>query len=129
MATALVRGMLGAGLARAGDIVASDPLEAARTSLAAETGISVFDANPPVVERSDVLVLAVKPQTMSTALAQLRPTLHDGHLVISVAAGVSIAALCEGLAAGTTDHSRHAQYARSPGRRGLRLRDRARGVG
>ena len=66
MATALVRGTcLGAGLARAGDIVASDPLEAARTSLAAATGISVFDANPPVVERSDVLVLAVKPQTMS----------------------------------------------------------------
>ena len=97
MATALVRGMLRAGLARAGDIVASDPLEAARTSLQAETGISVFDANPPVVERSDVLVLAVKPQTMLTALAQLRPALHDGHLVISVAAGVSIAALCEGL--------------------------------
>jgi pyrroline-5-carboxylate reductase len=99
MATALVRGMLGAGLARPGDIVASDPLEAARTSLAAETGITVFDANPPVVERSDVLVLAVKPQTMATALAQLRPALHDGHLVISVAAGVSIAALCEGLGA------------------------------
>jgi pyrroline-5-carboxylate reductase len=99
MATALVRGMLGAGLARAGDIVASDPLEAARTSLAADTGISVFDANPPVVERSDVLVLAVKPQTMSTVLAQLRPALHDGHLVISVAAGVSIAALREGLGA------------------------------
>ena len=99
MATALVRGMLGAGLARPGDIVASDPLEVARTLLAAETGITVFDTNPPVVERSDVLVLAVKPQTMATALAQLRPALHGGHLVISVAAGVSIAVLREGLGA------------------------------
>jgi pyrroline-5-carboxylate reductase len=99
MATALVRGILRAGLARPADIVASDPSSAARASLVAETGISVFDTNPPVVERSDVLVLAVKPQSMSTALAQLRPVISDGHLVISVAAGIPIAALREGLGA------------------------------
>jgi pyrroline-5-carboxylate reductase len=99
MATALVRGILRAGLARTGDIVASDPLDAARISLAAETGITVFDANPPVVERSDVVVLAVKPQTMSLALAQLRPELNERHLIVSVAAGVPIATIREGLGA------------------------------
>jgi pyrroline-5-carboxylate reductase len=99
MATALIRGMLGAGLAEAGDIVASDPAAAARTSLAAETGITVFEANLPVVERSEALVLAVKPQTMAQVLAELRPAVTAGQLVISIAAGIPTATLAAGLGA------------------------------
>ena len=50
-----------------------------------------------VVERSDVLVLAVKPQTTPQVLAQLRPLVGPRHLVVSIAAGISIASLLEGL--------------------------------
>ena len=46
--------------------VRSDPLRRLVQHLGAETGIAVFDANRPVAERSDVLVLAVKPQTCGT---------------------------------------------------------------
>ena len=97
MATALIRGMLRSGVAGAATIAASDPLESARAGLAADTGIRVYEANLPVVERSDVLVLAVKPQTMPQVLAQLRPLVGPRHLVVSIAAGISIAALLEGL--------------------------------
>ena len=97
MATALIRGMLRSGVAGAATIAASDPLESARAALAADTGIRVFEANLPVVERSDVLVLAVKPQTMPQVLTQLRPLVGPRHLVVSIAAGVSIASLLEGL--------------------------------
>jgi pyrroline-5-carboxylate reductase len=97
MATALIRGMLRAGVAGTTTIAASDPLESARAGLAADTGIRVFEANIQVVERSDVLVLAVKPQTMPQVLAQLRPLVGPRHLVVSIAAGVSIASLLEGL--------------------------------
>jgi len=97
MATALIRGMLRSGVAGTAAITASDPLESARTGLAADTGIRVDEANLPVVERSDVLVLAVKPQVMSQVLAQLRPLVGPRHLVVSIAAGISIAALLEGL--------------------------------
>ena len=97
MATALIRGMLRSGVAGTATIAASDPLESARSGLAADTGIRVFEANAPVVERSDVLVLAVKPQTMPQVLSQLRPLSGPGHLVVSIAAGVSIATLVEGL--------------------------------
>ena len=45
MATALIRGMIRAGTADAGVDLASDPLEAARTALAAETGVAVVDSN------------------------------------------------------------------------------------
>jgi len=97
MATALVRGMIRAGVAAPGAIAASDPLEATRQALAAEAGVAVAAGNVEVARRSDVLVLAVKPQSMPQALADLQPAVTPEHLVISIAAGVSLATLAAGL--------------------------------
>jgi pyrroline-5-carboxylate reductase len=97
MATALACGILRTGVAEPPDLAASDPLASARTALAAETGIDVFESNQPVVERSRILVLAVKPQAMHEVLVQLRPLVQPGHLVISIAAGVSIETIAHGL--------------------------------
>jgi pyrroline-5-carboxylate reductase len=97
MATALIRGMLRAKVADAGEIIASDPYAPARSALGAETGVAVIETNPPVIEQSDVLVLAVKPQAMSQLLAEIRPLVGPDHLIISIAAGISIATLCEKL--------------------------------
>jgi pyrroline-5-carboxylate reductase len=95
MATALVKGMIRAGLAPVDAICASDPLANARALF--ETGIAVFDSNMPVAERSDVLILAVKPQNMRQVLEQLRPSLTNAPLVISVAAGITITSILDGL--------------------------------
>ena len=64
-----------------------------------ETGIAVFDSNLAVVERSEVLVLAVKPQSMRDLLRELRPAVTSEHLLISIAAGITIASIDEGLGA------------------------------
>ncbi len=97
MATALVKGMLRAGIATAESICASDPLPAARTGLQSDTSIAVFDSNLAVAERSDVLVLAVKPQSMRQVLDHLRPAMTPAHLIVSVAAGITIGSIDEGL--------------------------------
>jgi pyrroline-5-carboxylate reductase len=97
MATALIRGMLRAGTANAQAITASDPLEAARSTLAAETGVSVVESNVRVAQESDVLVLAVKPQSMPHVLEHLRDAVTPEHLVVSIAAGVSLATIAAGL--------------------------------
>jgi len=97
MATALIKGMLRAGLAPVDAVCASDPLPAARQTLHAETGIEVLHSNQQVAERSDVVVLAVKPQTMRPVLEELRSFVTADHLVVSVAAGVTIASIVEGL--------------------------------
>jgi pyrroline-5-carboxylate reductase len=97
MATALARGMVRAGVAGPGTILASDPVEAAREALAAETGAEAVATNSAVAMGCNVLVLAVKPQTMPHVLAELQPTVTGGHLVISIAAGVSLATLGAGL--------------------------------
>jgi pyrroline-5-carboxylate reductase len=99
MATALIRGMLNAGLAEARDITASDPVPAARAALAGETGVEIHDVNHAVVERSEVIVLAVKPQSMAQVLSQIACLVTPGHLVISIAAGIPISSLAEHLGA------------------------------
>src|SRR4051812_19437948 len=93
MATALIRGMLRAGTATPGTVIASDPLEAARTAGATETGVSVVDSNAEVARRCDVLVLAVKPQSMPEVLEHLRDDVTPEHLVVSIAAGVALATI------------------------------------
>ena len=97
MATALARGMLRAGTATAGAISASDPLESSRTAFAAETGAIVTESNLELASRSDVLILAVKPQSMPAALAELRNAVTLDHLIVSIAAGISLATLQHGL--------------------------------
>ncbi len=97
MATALVRGMTRAGTAAPASITVSDPLESARNSLAHEAGARAEADNARVAEASDVLVLAVKPQSMAAVLAELKPVVGPGHLVVSIAAGVTLGTLSEGL--------------------------------
>ena len=63
----------------------------------AETGVAVFDSNVPVVQLSDVVVLAVKPQSMRLVLENVRPFITQDHLTVSIAAGITIASIVQGL--------------------------------
>ncbi len=97
MATALARGWLAAGLITADRIRASDPSSEARQSFQTITGARVSDNNREVIGPSDLLILAVKPQIMRELLAEIRPEVTNRHLVVSVAAGVSLRQLADGL--------------------------------
>jgi pyrroline-5-carboxylate reductase len=90
MATALAQGWLKAGLATSERMCASDPVPAARDHFAKTTSAAVTDDNARVVAQSNVLVLAVKPQNMVELLNSIRPTVSPAHLLISIAAGVTI---------------------------------------
>lgn len=97
MATALVQGLIRAGLASPVTIVASDVHESARETIAIAAGIRVTDENREVPRFADVVVLAVKPQQMRAVFEDLQPGLTRDHLVISVAAGTTLATLADGL--------------------------------
>jgi pyrroline-5-carboxylate reductase len=101
MATALAKGWAVAGLLDAPRSLASDPYPAAREKFAATTGVRAVPTNAEVVAASDVLILAVKPQMMAAVLAEIRPHLTAQHLVISIAAGVTLQQLTDGLGAET----------------------------
>ncbi len=72
MATALARAWTASGRINTSLVLASDPLAVARETFASETGCSVTDSNRRVVSHADLLVLAVKPQTMSELLSEVR---------------------------------------------------------
>src|SRR5262249_12484168 len=77
-------------------ISASDPAEAARAALAG-SGVRAWGSNVEVARSSDVLVLAVKPQSMPAVLAGLPPAGSAGPLGISFAPGVPLVTLAAGL--------------------------------
>lgn len=45
------------------------------------------------MQNSDIVFIAVKPQYVSTVLTEIRPVLADRHVLVSIAAGVTMAAL------------------------------------
>jgi pyrroline-5-carboxylate reductase len=77
---------------------ASDPIESARTTFGREVaGSTVVDQNPVVVDRADIILLAVKPQKMSEVLADIRSVVPPAALVVSIAAGVPLSRLATAL--------------------------------
>jgi len=100
MATALARAWADSRLIS--DVLASDPLPAARERFTERTGLPATPANRQVVQHADLLVIAVKPQTVAALLAEVRGAVATRRpLVVSIAAGISLAKLSEGLGAAT----------------------------
>lgn len=98
MAASLIGGLIAQGYP-ASRITASDPVAEARSRLAAQFGVAVSADNRAAVADADILVLAVKPQVMAAVVAELAPAVPPGALVISIAAGVPVAALAQLLGA------------------------------
>ncbi|MGH9676121.1 MAG: pyrroline-5-carboxylate reductase family protein, partial [Candidatus Acidiferrum sp.] len=96
MATALARGWLNAGLARPEALRAADPVAAAREAFLLATGCAAISDNRQVVANSDILILAVKPQSMTELMAEIKPILGS-QLVVSIAAGITLRQLRAGL--------------------------------
>ena len=98
MATALAQGFVKAGWA-SGRITASDPIAETRERFARATGCRTTADNREAAAGADVLFLAVKPQQMAAVLAELQGRIEAQTLVVSIAAGVRLSRLAEGLGA------------------------------
>lgn len=93
MATALAQGFVNAGLVTGKQIMAADPFEAARKSFATEVGAKTTTINLDVAKAANVLILATKPDQVSAALAEIKGAFSEKHLLVSIAAGVTLARL------------------------------------
>jgi pyrroline-5-carboxylate reductase len=97
MARALAQGFARAKLVPADRLVAWDPVPEAGQAFVKETGAALVQGNAEVVQRADVVFLAVKPQSMSQVFAELAGKVSRDKLVVSIAAGITLARLCDGL--------------------------------
>jgi len=95
MAEALLGGMLRAKAAEAARLYASDPSEERRALLLKKLGKNVFADNRRLARAVDVVVLSVKPKVVPAAAAEIAADLTPSHLVVSIAAGVTLRALRE----------------------------------
>jgi len=101
MASALAAGWLEAGFLDASRSQAADPFPGARAKFQQTTGINAVESNCKVVESCETLLLAVKPQVMASVLAEIRPQVTARHLVVSIAAGVTLQTLGNAIGGGT----------------------------
>lgn len=88
MAEALIRGLLEAGIAKAGSICVSDVAAGRLTHLRDRYRVRTTSDNAEAAARADIVFIAVKPQNMEEALEAVAPGLKDSCLVVSIMAGV-----------------------------------------
>ncbi|MFT6863311.1 MAG: pyrroline-5-carboxylate reductase [Akkermansiaceae bacterium] len=95
MGSALTQGAIKAGVFEARQVLAYDPVPAAITALG--HNITAAHSLNEVIHNSDVLLLCVKPGEVSGVLSKIPANIAtpDELLVVSIAAGVTIAAMEE----------------------------------
>lgn len=100
MGEALIKGLLQSGHFDASQITISD-VSADRLNYLQDTyQLPTFKDNGKVARASDVIILAVKPQQMGDVLGEISGQVKHLPLVISIAAGVTIATIEQGLSKG-----------------------------
>lgn len=97
MGSALCRGLINAGVTTPNAILVSDPHTAHLTALNTALKIKTTDSNARVAKFTDIVVLAVKPQTVASVLADISETMQPTQLLITIAAGVRTATIEAGL--------------------------------
>jgi pyrroline-5-carboxylate reductase len=98
MGEAILASLLEKKLCKPADISVSDIAEPRRDYLKKRYGVTVTDKNKNAVTGRHVIILAVKPQQMTEALAAIKGSLKPSQLILSIAAGVTINTISKGLA-------------------------------
>ncbi len=101
MGEAIIKGLLQAGLVPAVNIAATDARADRLQQVATQYGIRAVASNPALVAEADVVILAVKPQIMRAVLKEIAGAVDRSKLLISIAAGVPVASLRDGLGEST----------------------------
>lgn len=101
MASAIISGIIRAGYCSADEIIAAEPTPEAREHAKQAFDIHVTDSNPYVVAEAQMIFLCVKPQVLDTVLAEIRDSVEDYRLIISIVAGTPLSHIAAQLGAET----------------------------
>lgn len=97
MATAMIGGIVRAGLVEACDINGSDYSEAQVQKAINNLKINASTGNTKAMAGADYVILAVKPQVYETVLAQIKDNIKENQVLISIAPGKTLSYLEERL--------------------------------
>lgn len=90
MATAMLGGIIDKGLYKSSELIGSAKTQETADKVAQKYGIETCTDNKRVAECADVIVLAVKPVFLPEVISEIKDSVDESKLVISIAAGKSI---------------------------------------
>ncbi|MEI6127996.1 MAG: pyrroline-5-carboxylate reductase [Pseudomonadota bacterium] len=97
MAENILRGILRADLLAADHITVSD-VRAERLSYLKDTfKVKTLLDNVDLASKSDIIIIAVKPQSMKGLLDEIKSVINEKKLILSIAAGVKAKTIADGL--------------------------------
>jgi pyrroline-5-carboxylate reductase len=97
MGEALVKSLIEKHISTAADITVSDISKPRRDYLKKTYSVKTETSNQKAIKGADAVVLAVKPQDIDKIMAEIKNKLTVKQVVISIAAGVTMASLRKGL--------------------------------
>ena len=95
MAKAIIGGMLQKEIVQPDQIIGNAKTAATKEKMAADYGIGIRESNAAVAAEVRTLILAVKPQFLGAVIDEIRDVVTEDQLIISIAAGKSLAWLSE----------------------------------
>jgi pyrroline-5-carboxylate reductase len=97
MSRSLIGGLIANGI-KPERLLATDPDEEQRQSIAQHFGITTLANNDDAIADADVIVMAVKPQVMHKVVSELANAIKGKpKLIISIAAGIRLSSISEWL--------------------------------
>lgn len=93
MGEAMISGLIDSGASEPANIMCSDVREDALKEIETRFGVSTSTSNFEVADSADIIILAIKPQIMVPVLQEIKDCLDMSKIIISIAAGVPLAAI------------------------------------
>ena len=90
MGSAMIKGIVKAGITPATNIYMSDINVDKLNQLKEETGANILLNNNELIEKSDVIILAVKPNHLKTLLEGCKSSFNKNKILISIAVGIPL---------------------------------------
>ena len=97
MGEAILSAILDKGIATPHAISVGEIDETRRQYLGQKYGVAVTSENRQAADKSDIVLLAIKPQNLAQVMAELDGRLESSQLVLSIIAGARIDTLRRGL--------------------------------
>lgn len=98
MAEALIQGIVQDGLVAAEQIMVTEPNQTRREFLTDKYNVRVAEDSVSLWLECNIVLLAVKPQIVTALLQEVKSFVAEKHLIISIAAGISLSMLGKPLA-------------------------------
>ena len=101
MASAIIKGLINKRFAEPSEIIASQAEKDGLEEKSKTLGIKITLNNKEVIENSDVIFFATKPNQIMNVIDEIKDSIKPKHLIVSICAGITIQKLQTTLPAGT----------------------------